>query len=93
MNKYEMYYIIDNAVSDEDKDAVIAKFEDIIKKSGGAVEKSEKVGAKKLAYPINYKEEGYYVLLTFESDPSLIVELNRVAGIDDRILRRMVVKL
>ncbi len=90
MKKYEMLYIIDASVADEAKEAIIAKFEALVKDNGGVVEASDKWGVRKLAYPINYKTEGYYVLMTFESDPSFIKELDRVAGITENVLRRLV---
>ena len=93
MKKYEMLYILDATLSDEARDAVIAKFEEIVKKSGGNVESSEKWGVKKLAYPINYKSEGYYVLMTFECEPSAVSEIERVAGITENVMRRVITKL
>ena len=92
MRKYEMLYILSTELNDEARDAVIAKFEEVVKSNGGAVEKVDKWGVKKLAYPINYKTEGYYVLMSFESDVNLITELKRVAGITDGILRRLITK-
>ncbi len=93
MNKYEMLYILATDLTDETKDAIVAKFETIVQNDGGAVEKTEKWGVKKLAYPINYKSDGYYVLMTFESNPTLVKELERVAGITEGVMRRMVTKL
>ena len=93
MNKYEMLYILTTDMTDEAKDAIIVKFEAIVQNDGGAVEKTEKWGVKKLAYPIDYKSDGYYVLMTFEGKPTLIKELERVAGITDGVMRRMVTKL
>lgn len=90
MKKYEMLYILDNSVSDEEKEQLIAKFENLVKDNGGVVEKSDKWGAKKLAYAIDYKTEGYYVLLTFESEPSFVKELDRVAGITENVMRRLI---
>ena len=58
MNKYEMLYILTTDMTDEAKDAIIAKFEAIVQNDGGAVEKTEKWGVKKLAYPIDYKSDG-----------------------------------
>ena len=92
MRKYEMLYILSTELTDEARDAIIAKFEDVVKSNGGTVEKVDKWGVKKLAYPINYKTEGYYVLMTFESDVNLITEIKRVAGITDGILRRLITK-
>ena len=90
MKKYEMLYILSTELSDEAKEEIIAKFESVVKENGGNVEKVDKWGVKKLAYPINYKEDGYYVLMTFESDVNLITELKRVARITDGILRRLI---
>ena len=92
MTKYEMLYILDSALSDEAKDAIIAKFEDLVKSNGGIVEKTDRWGMKKLQYPINYKSEGYYVLMTFEAEKTLVVEIKRVAGITDGIIRRLITK-
>ncbi len=92
MTKYEMLYILDVALSDEEKEAIIAKFEGLVTGNGGVVEKTDRWGVKKLQYPINYKSEGYYVLMTFEAEKSLVVEIKRVAGIIDGIIRRLITK-
>ena len=92
MRKYEMLYILSTELAEEVRDGIIAKFESVVKENGGTVEKVDKWGVKKLAYPINYKTEGYYVLMTFESDVNLITEIKRVAGITDGILRRLITK-
>ena len=92
MMKYEMLYILSTKLEDEAKEAVIAKFEGIVKNAGGTIESTDKWGVKKLAYAINYQTEGYYVLMTFECDPSVIAEITRVAGITEGMLRQMVTK-
>lgn len=92
MNKYEMLYIIGADLSDEVKDAIIAKFENVVNQNGGKVEKVDKWGVKKLVYPINYKTEGYYVLMSFESTGALVDELKRIAGITDGVMRRLITK-
>ncbi len=92
MKKYEMLYILSTKLTDEARDAIIAKFESVVSENGGSVEKVDKQGVKKLAYPINYEAEGFYVLMTFESDVKLIDELKRVARITDGILRRLITK-
>ena len=92
MNKYEMLYIIDANLTDEAKEALIAKFADVVNNNGGKVEKVDKWGVKKLVYPINYKTEGYYVLMSFESTGALVDELKRIAGITDGIMRRLITK-
>ena len=92
MKKYEMLYILSTKLAEETRDAIVAKFESIVSGNGGNVEKVEKQGVKKLAYPINYEAEGYYVLMTFECDVNLIDELKRVARITDGILRRLITR-
>ncbi|MBE5744087.1 MAG: 30S ribosomal protein S6 [Clostridiales bacterium] len=92
MRKYEMLYILTATLTDEEKDAITAKFESIIKDCGGNVEKVDKWGVKKLVYPINYKTEGYYVLMTFEAPTTAVAELKRIAGISDGVIRRLITK-
>lgn len=90
MKTYEMLYVVESAVADEAKEAIQKKFEDIITSANGTVVSVEKLGVKKLAYPINYKNDGYYVLFTFEAEGSVIKELDRVAGLTLEVLRRMI---
>ena len=93
MTKYEMLFILDASLSDEAKDGIIQKLEDLVAKNGGVVEKTDRWGVKKLQYPINYKSEGYYVLMTFEAEKTLVVEIKRIVGITDGIIRRLITKI
>ena len=93
MAKYEMLYLLNNDLTDEAKDEKIAKFESIVKTMGGAVASTDKWGAKKLAYAINYKTEAFYVLTTFEAGVDALNELERVMGIDADVMRRVITKL
>ena len=92
MTKYEMLYILDNALTDEAKDGIIKKIEDVVVANGGVIEKTDRWGVKKLQYPINYKTEGYYVLVNFKSESAFPLELERVFGINERILRSIVIR-
>ena len=92
MNKYEMIYILDATVTDEKREALMAKIENVVVKNGGNVEKTEKWGVKKLAYPIDYKTEGYYVYMAFEGDSKLVQEMKRVIGIAENVIRRLITK-
>ena len=92
MTKYEMLYILDESLSDEAKENIVKKFEDLVTKNGGTVESTDRWGVRKLQYPINYKSEGYYVLMTFEAEKTLVVEIKRIAGITDGIIRRLITK-
>lgn len=93
MTKYEMLCLLNNDLTDEAKLAKIEKFDNIVKSMGGAVVSCDKWGTKKLAYPIQYKHEAYYVLTVFEAEGNVVSELNRVAGIDSDVLRLMITKL
>jgi small subunit ribosomal protein S6 len=88
-----MLYILDSTLTDEARDSIIKKIEDLVAKNGGVVEKTDRWGMKKLQYPINYKSEGYYVLMTFEAAKTLVVEIKRIVGITDGIIRRLITKI
>ena len=87
MKTYEMLYVLDNAISDEEKEAFVKKFEDVVTASNGEVVSTDKWGSKKLAYPINYKNDGYYVLMTFKAEGLVVKELDRVAHLASEVLR------
>lgn len=91
MNKYETLYIIKPTVEEEARKALIEKFSDIIT-AQGAVESVEEMGMRKLAYPINYISEGYYVLVNFEAQPALPAELERNFKINENIMRYIIVR-
>ena len=93
MAKYEMLYLLNNDLTDEAKDAKIAKFVDIVTNMGGVVTSTDKWGAKKTAYPIKFKNEAYYVLMTFEANGKVVEELKRIALIDADVVRRLITKL
>ncbi len=92
MTKYDMLYILAPELEEEAREVIIKKFEDLVTANGGVVEKTDRWGMKKLQYPINYKSEGFYVVMTFESDKNFVVELKRVVGITDGIMRRLITK-
>lgn len=92
MNKYEVLYILKASLSDDEITANVEKYADVVKKGGGEVEKVDKWGVKRLAYPIAFKNEGYYVLMTYTADPALPKEIERQLGINDDVYRFMTTK-
>ena len=92
MNKYELVYIIDTALEDEARKAVIDRFNGMIEQNGGKVLKVDEWGKRRLAYPINYKTEGYYLLVNFDSAAELPRELERNFQINENVLRYMVIR-
>ena len=93
MRNYEMLFIVDASISEEEREKVIAGVSELIAKAGGKAGEPDKWGVRKYAYPINYKSEGYYVVMTFECGTTFIQELKRVVGITDGIMRRLITKV
>ena len=91
INKYEMLYIINNALPEEEISALVEKFKSLIE-SAGTIENIDIWGKRRLAYPINDLNEGYYVLINFSSAPTFPKELERVLGITDGIMRSLIIK-
>ncbi|MBP3454428.1 MAG: 30S ribosomal protein S6 [Clostridia bacterium] len=94
MNRYELTYIIDTALEETARKELIEKVSALIAANGGEVEKVDETwGKRRLAYAINYKTEGWYVLVTFKAPADLPKELERNLEIYDSVLRYLVVKL
>ena len=94
MNRYELTYIIDTALEETARKELIEKVSALIAANGGEVEKVDETwGKRRLAYAINYKTEGWYVLVTFKAPADLPKELERNLEIYDSVIRYMVVKL
>ena len=89
--KYELMYIINPNLSEEETAAVVEKFKALVEQHG-TLEEMEEMGKRKLAYEINYISEGYYVLVKFTSGPDFPAELDRVLGITDGILRSLITR-
>ena len=80
-----------SSLEEEKKNAVVEKVTEIITNGGGEVSKTDVWGMRKLAYPIEKKEEGYYVVLEFQAAPELPKELNRRLRISDDVMRHLVI--
>ncbi len=85
---YETLFAVSGNLSEEDYAALKDKFVNLVSENATDVAVNE-WGKRRLAYPINYITEGYYVLLTFKSEPSFPLELERVFGITEGIIRYM----
>ena len=91
MKNYELMYIIPSQSSDEEKEALIAQVNSMIEKDNGKIESVERIGNKKLAYEIQKKREGYYVLVNFTANASVPNKLGALLSITNNILRYVVV--
>lgn len=91
MAKYETMYVLKPDMDEEKKDALVKRFADIITNNGGTIENTDEWGKKRLAYPIQYINDGYYVLVHFDAPPELPTELERNYRISDDVLRFIVI--
>ena len=91
MKAYEILYIIDAQVGDERREEIISKVKALVENNGGKAQEPEKWGVRKFAYPINYKTEGYYVLMNFEAPETVPHTLESQLLILDGVVRQMIV--
>ena len=87
--KYEVLYVLNPNLTEEETQGVVEKFKTLIEQNG-TIDEMEEWGKRKLAYEINYLSEGYYVLVKFTSGPEFPAELDRVLGITDGVIRSLV---
>ena len=94
MNRYEMIYIIDTDLEETARKELIEKVSALIVNNGGEIEKVDETwGKRRLAYAIDYKTEGWYVLVNFKAPVELPSELERNLQINESVLRYLVIKL
>jgi len=86
---YELMYIIDLDIGEEKVAATVEKFKELIA-ANGTINEHEEMGKRKLAYLINDKPDGFYVLVKFTSGPEFPAELDRVLKITDGIMRSLI---
>ena len=92
MTKYECLFVLSTKTLDDAAlEATTEKFKDLITKNGGVIENVDVWGKRRLAYPINDMNEGYYVLVKFTSKTDFPSELERIFNITDGIMRSIVV--
>ena len=91
MNSYELMYIIPSQSTDEEKEALIAQVNGMIEKDNGKIESVERIGNKKLAYEINKKREGFYVLVNFTAEASVPNKVSALLRITNNIMRHIIV--
>ena len=92
MNKYEVMYVIDPTLEDSVRNEQISYFSGIVEKNAGMIDRIDEWGKRRLAYAINYKTEGYYVLMYIQGPSELPRELERNFKINDKVLRYLVIR-
>jgi small subunit ribosomal protein S6 len=91
LNKYETIFIIDPDIDEENSKALVEKFKNLLETTA-QLESIDEWGKRKLAYSINDKNEGYYVLANFSADSSFPRELERIYKITDGIIKYLIIK-
>ena len=92
LNSYETLFVVDCSIDEETLKSTVEKFTAMIAENG-TIENVDEWGKRRLAYPINDQNDGYYVLVNFKSEGEFPAELERVFGINESILRSIVIRL
>ncbi|MXV38024.1 30S ribosomal protein S6 [Flavobacteriaceae bacterium Ap0902] len=93
MNHYETVFILTPVLSDSQVEEAVKKFEDFLKSKDAEIVHQENWGLRKLAYQIQLKRNGFYHLVEFKADGSIVGELELLFKRDERVLRFLTVKL
>ena len=93
MNQYETVFILTPVLSDEQMKETVAKFKKVLTDNGAEVLNEETWGLKKMAYAIDKKSTGFYCLLEFKAEPTVINKLEVAYRREEKVIRFMTVKL
>lgn len=93
MNQYETVFILTPVLSDVQMKEAVDKFKAVITDNGGTITNEENWGMRKLAYPIQKKSTGFYALLQFDVEPTVIATLETQFRRDERVLRFLTFRL
>src|SRR5579885_1577520 len=93
MRVYEELFIVRPDATDEEIDPLLDQLAGVIKASGGNVEKTEKWGVRRLAYRVQKRNEGNYILLQFSSGPETVREIERRLRVSDLVLKFITVRI
>ena len=92
MNQYETVFIMTPVLSDQQMKETVAKFKGILTDAGAEIINEEEWGLKTMAYPIQKKSTGFYELIEFKAEPSVIAKLEVAFRRDERVIRYITVK-
>ena len=93
MNQYETVFILTPVLSDEQMKETVAKFKNLLTDKGAEILNEETWGLKKMAYAIDKKSTGFYCLVEFKAEPSVVNSLETGFRRDEKVIRFMTVKL
>ncbi len=92
MRKYEVMYIIRPNIDDESRKALNERFSKILTDNGAEILEEKDWGKRRFAYEINDFRDGYYYIINFKAEPAAVQEFDRLAKINEDILRHLIVK-
>ena len=92
-NTYELTYIVNSVISDEQVKDMVSRVTAYISENGGDIIEVDEWGARRLAYPIQKKRNGYYVNMYFTAPGEIVPRLERALEIDDNILRYLTLRM
>lgn len=93
MNKYEMMFIVKATMESDQVKSTAENMKKLVSELGGTVAEFKELGEKKLAYPIKKELNGYYFVMRIEASKEAEAEIRRKAGLDENVLRHLIVKL
>ena len=93
MRKYELMYIIQPAIEEDAKKALVERFQEILTSNGAEIIESKEWGKRRLAYEINDLREGYYQIVKMNADSKAVDEFIRLANINEDIIRYVAVRI
>ena len=93
MTSYEVTLIIRPDVEEDAQQSLIERFSELLTAQGGQVDNVETWGRRRLAYPINKVNEGYYYFIQGQFDSTVLPELDRTAKLSEDIIRHMVIRM
>ena len=93
MNKYETVFILTPVLSDDQMKETVEKFKKVLTDNGGNIENEENWGLRKLAYPIENKNTGFYTLIEFEGEPTIVDKLETAFRRDEKVIRFLTFRL
>ena len=91
MREYEIMLILPPDAEDSVVDGVVERVKGVLSDRGGEVKSADKWGRRRLAYEIAKQTEGYYLVLSFDTEPEAVLELDRVLSLADEVIRFKVV--
>ena len=93
MNSYETVFILTPVLSEDQMKEAVEKFKGVLVENGAEIVNEEQWGLRKLAYPIQKKTTGFYVLLEYKAEPTIVKKLDVAFRRDERVIRFLTFRL